>query len=690
MMYIKRMRRFLRIFGFLWVAALILASSLASPAQAEDRLVQIKLIPETTAPRPGQEIWVAIEQTITSGWHTYWKNPGDSGVPPRIQWTLPPGFAVGDVVWPAPHRLPYGPLLNYGYGNRAVLLQKLKTSANRPAAPITLKVAIDVLVCKDECIPESGTYDLTLNDGSPVSHKDVIQKAQSQAPKTVAWDVEAKEEGRDLVLNFKDAHFSLKPGAGVEFYPHEWGLIENTAQAKAETKDGFITIRQKRGDRPFADIVDKGGLLVVEQSGARQAYAFASNGMTPAQATKISKASFWTALICALLGGMILNLMPCVFPVLSMKALSLAEMPAHGRAHIRMHGLSYTAGVVGSFVALAGVLIALKAGGAQIGWGFQLQNPAIVMALAYLFFLLGLNLLGYFEWPGGRFANIGGRLAAGRGYSASFFTGALAALVATPCTAPFMATALGYALIQPAVISLTVFAALGFGLALPYLAICFIPAVHSLIPRPGAWMEAFRQFLAFPLFATASWMVWILVQQIGPFGVFQALLGAMLIAYLLWAGQKRPRHRLARTLRIVTMAMAAIIIAFYFWGATRHMAMPEFGAGFSQEKLDAALAKNDPVFVEVSAAWCITCKFNHAAAIDISSTRAAFAKNHTVYLMADWTNYDAGITSYLKGFGRSGVPLYVYYPARAGGQRPDAVVLPQILTPGLVLQTISP
>ena len=328
--------------------------------------------------------------------------------------------------------------------------------------------------------------------------------------------------------------------------------------------------------------------------------------------------------------------MPCVFPVLSIKALSLVKIAEKHPTAAKFHGLAYTAGVVLSFVLIAAILIALKAGGSQIGWGFQLQNPYVVGALALLLLTIGLNMAGVFEIRN-PFGNLGGKLASGGGYSGSFFTGVLATLVATPCTAPFMAGAIAYALLQSEIVALGIFAALGFGLALPYLLLSIVPAFQKMLPRPGRWMETFRKILSVPMFLAALWLGWVLTQQIGP---------------------------------------------------QNHDNL-EFGSAYSESALEAALKTDQPVFVEMTAAWCITCKVNHKTSIDIDSTKTLFKEKNVIYLVGDWTNEDPAITKFLQGYGRSGVPIYVYYAPPERGQRPQPKVLPQVLTPAIVQNTLT-
>lgn len=624
----------------------------ASPAIAREnqtRLVDINLIAERITIEAGETLWIGIEQNIAPGWHTYWRNPGDSGTAPAIKWNLPKGFKIGELQWPTPKKLPYGPLLNYGYEENVVLLQSITAPADFTDAPITIEADIELLVCKEECIPEYGTYSLSLNaaDRPSQSSNTLIEKARSKIPTIVTWAAQYSENQGDFLISLpKEAtqHINQASPESVTFFPIDWGIVDNTAPLKFDNKNEQVTLQQKRGDRPLENIQNISGVIAFQTSkGEKKALEFsaAKNAATPPQNSQNfidteRTDNIFIALFFALFGGLILNLMPCVFPVLSLKALSLVKIAEKHPEIARIHGLIYTAGVVLSFVAIAALLIAFKTAGAEIGWGFQLQNPYIVSCLMALLFLIGLNLLGIFEIKN-PFANTGNTLASGSGYSATFFTGVLAALVATPCTAPFMAGAIAYALLQSEAVALIVFAALGLGLALPYLLLSFVPALQKVLPKPGAWMEKFKKILSIPMFLAALWLGWVLLQQIGP----------------------KP-HEI------------------------------DFGSVYSTNALEDALKTDQPVFVEMTAAWCITCKVNHKTSIDIDATRALFTQKNVIYLIGDWTNQDPEITKYLQSYGRSGVPIYVFYGARdpSSGKRPEAVLLPQILTPIIVENTI--
>jgi thiol:disulfide interchange protein DsbD len=402
-------------------------------------------------------------------------------------------------------------------------------------------------------------------------------------------------------------------------------------------------------------------------------------------------------MLLALAGGLILNLMPCVFPVLSIKALALIRHGAHADRSTRLHGLAYTVGIILSFLLLAGLLLLLRTGGAQIGWGFQFQSPTFVLAIAWLMFAIGLSLSGVFTL-GNSVAGLGGELAEKSGYSGSFFTGVLATIVATPCTAPFMGAAIAYALSQPAVHLILVFASLGLGLALPYLLLCNWPLLQRCLPKPGLWMERLKQAFAFPMYATALWLSWVLVMQAGVDSLLIALGGMLVIALAAWLFDIT-RHLAENKRRAATLLSAALVVGACIVGyrslqaqpatveAPRHSSGAQHWEAYSEEKLQALRAEGKPVFLNFTAAWCITCLANERVALSKEKVIAAFAEQSITYLKGDWTNQDAAITRKLAEFGRNGVPLYVYYPT---GKDAKPVVLPQLLTPEIVLEHIRP
>lgn len=710
----------------LLLAALSIAF-IAPQARAQetepDHYVDVRIIPQTDTVKPGQTIDLAIEYVIYPHWHLYWKNPGDSGIPIKNTWTLPEGAEIGEIEWPLPEKILVEPLANYGYKDKVTLLQTLKLPETLPGGPLTLSAKVDMLACKDVCIPETANVQTTLNGGGAEASDNtpIIEAARTLMPAPLSGTHGFTEENGKLVTTFKPENPDLLQDIQVEtaeFFPAEWGVINHfPVPENTLAPDGTLTMRQKRSDTKLETIKILGGVLTwKDKQGAYKGYSIeaAPVGITPAQIPanvqaespadqsqqtsaklKPELTTYTAALLFAFLGGLILNLMPCVFPVISMKALSLAKLSGKEKKEARAHGLSYTAGVILSFMLIGMMLVFLKSAGSAIGWGFQLQNPVVVATLAYVLFLVGLNLMGFFEIGSG-LGNIGSKLTNKHSLAGSFFTGTLATIVATPCMAPFMAAALGYALVQSPFVALSIFIALGFGLAFPYLLLCYIPAARKFLPKPGAWMNTFKQLLAFPMFAFAIWLVSILAQQAGPEGVFMVLLGMLFLSMAVWLSHFKKLCScgiMARTPLLICVFLSLLslyAVAHIPTAGAVQTAEGAFGETYSPGKLSSLLEGKDPVFVEMTAAWCITCKVNHRLAIDIDSTRKAFKDANVQYLIGDWTNYDKEITAYLEQFGRNGVPVYVFYgPPDETGKRPEPELLPQILTPGIMHETVQ-
>lgn len=689
-----------------------------SPAAAAepDRYTSATIVSERPSVSANDELQIATVIDLYPHWHVYWKNPGDSGIPVAITWTLPEGFSIGDINWPTPDKITYDILANYGYYDRVALLQTLKVPSALPEGKITLQAKIDMLVCNEICIPESSTIDLVLNDPAQTAESvtGIFTAARERLPQPLSGTFLYAEQDKNLVLSLSpEDKTSIKDsdGQALEFFPDTWGIINHVADSNITAQDGLVKLIHPRGDQPLSD-KPIGGLLVIKgEKGQNKGYAISLTRNDTILTTALASASVQTAdhttdvqtgetltllsaLLLAFMGGLILNLMPCVFPVLSMKALSLVKMKDKESALARKHGLAYTTGIVLSFLMIGGTLIALKQAGTLIGWGFQLQNPVVVGALAYMFFILGLNLIGFFEF-GVSFGNIGNKLTQGQRLNNTFFTGVLATIVATPCTAPFMGAAMGFALVQPPLIAISVFIMLGLGLAAPYLFLSHVPAARKFLPRPGAWMDTFKQFLAFPMFASAIWLVWVLDQQAGSFGMLLVLIGMLSVAFCLWLARHHGKG-IFKAFWCAAFALGLIVPLFslkylYVVSAVQSVQSYDFGESFSQEKLSALLAGDDPVFVEMTAAWCITCKVNHATSINIESTKKLFADKKIRYLIGDWTNQNDEITKYLDSFGRSGVPIYVLYRGRNKDtkERPEAEILPQVLTPAIVEEYIG-
>jgi thiol:disulfide interchange protein DsbD len=679
------------------------ASALAfASARAQDAsdLVKAELLAEPLAIAPGQPFTVGIKLTMKEHWHTYWRNPGDSGEPTQVTWKLPQGFAAGELQWPAPSLIRVGPAANFGYEGSTILLARVTPPSDaRPGTTVDLAADIAFLVCEKICIPGEAAVSLSLpvsEQGAPSTANATFDAARSKLPQPSPWTASFSADVRAITLSLRSDGLRGDAIRAATFFPHDNNLIDNAARQSLRTsgQDIRLTIERSQIATSIPRRID--GVLVVEEDigGKTASHAFAIEATPAAAAAGEGGMTLLYAAIAALIAGVILNFMPCVFPVLSIKILSLTEHRAESPGRVRLHGIAYTLGTLVSFAILAGVLQALRAGGAEIGWGFQLQSPLMVAALAFILFALGLSLSGILS-IGASLTRVGGsRLLQSGGLSGSFFAGALATLVATPCTAPFMGASIGYALVQPFAVGLLVFLALGLGLALPFLVLAFAPGLQRLLPRPGRWMETLKQFLAFPLYATVAWLVWVLSFQVGAPGLLAALAGIVLIAFGAWSWrmsqeQEYPSRRVLQGMAAASIAgviaLAAMIGLDRRAGASVEVASSKSPSEpFSQQKLDTLLASGKPVFLNMTAAWCITCLVNERTALSTDVVRAAFAGKRIVYLKGDWTRRNPEITRLLERFGRSGVPLYVLY--RSGS---EPVVLPQILTPSLVLDALG-
>lgn len=693
------------------------ATAAAAPAaSARTEQVEVRLVSDVATVSPGQTIHLGLEQKIIPHWHTYWKNPGDSGTSTSIEWTLPAGVVAGDIIWPAPSRFTIGPITNYGYATHVVLLSKLTVPASQPVGsriPVVAKASW--LVCEESCIPQDATLQLDLEVAqAPVAsggeQQQLIQAALKQVPPAVNWPaVYERQQGKLIARLTLPAELDGKPVAALldnrelTFYPAQWGTIAHNAAQTFTLQDGRLTIALTPGETPPAAGSPVRGVLGIAEKGGSAGHSHTVQAFELGTAAAAGEAqhpdeasiTLWRALLLAFAGGVVLNLMPCVFPVLSIKALGLLKHSELSTAQKRLQGIAYTLGVLASFSLLALGLIVLKNLGAQVGWGFQFQSPYFVLGVAYLIFVVGLSLSGVFALGGP--ANLGSQLAARPGYSGSFFTGVLATIVATPCTAPFMGAALGFALTQPSFLLWLIFIALGLGLAVPYLLISAWPALHALLPKPGLWMERLKQALAFPMYAAAAWLVWVLAQQAGVNAVPLALGGMIVLALIAWlfdstratSGKARLLANgvvLAGTLATVGVSFEAV--RFVGAGTSQVAQAKEDSAweAYSPSRLADLRQQGKPVFINLTAAWCITCLVNERVALSQPAFKDLLQKEGITYLKGDWTNQDAQISALLKQYGRSGVPLYLFYPS---GVATKAVVLPQILTHEIVSSALQ-
>jgi thiol:disulfide interchange protein DsbD len=703
-------------------APLLPGKATAAPVQTGH--IEVELVAQEAGAAPGATVFVALRQKIQPGWHTYWRNPGDAGDATRIVWTLPPGWTAGDIVWPTPEKSRVGPLLDFAYTGEVLLPVPITVPADaRVGSVVTLKAAAAFLVCEQVCVPEDAVVTLTLPVVAGMPATDPawgakIAETLAKAPKSAGLKAVFNLQGGVLKLAVTGPPLKGADLSGAFFYPYSGKVIEHPPEQAIERGPEGLTLSLTPG-YDFTQGTPPTQLSGVLALNGAAYEVTATAGMIPAGAGGLGappaapplKAGFVRfdegsslglplAVAFAFLGGLILNLMPCVFPILSMKAASLTAH-AHDAGKTRVQGLAFLAGVVVTFLALAGLLIAVRAGGDAVGWGFQLQSPPVVAALSLLMLLVALNMSGVFE-VGASVQGVGSR-AGGEGIGGSFLTGALAVVVAAPCTAPFMAGALGYALTQPPLLALAVFLGLALGFAAPFVLLAFIPGLLARLPRPGPWMDVLKKGLAFPMYATAAWLAWVFSQQTGSIPLALILAAAVLTAFAAWLYGLAQARRIEGKGAAVPFVLAAlslvaaialvVVAARAAPAAASSVAVTDTapsGPGlaaepWSPEKVKALQAEGKVVMVDFTADWCVTCKVNEGAALKGQRLADAFKASNAVLLRADWTKRDAVIAAALAEHGRAGVPLYLVYPAKGG----EPVILPQLLTEGLVIEAVE-
>lgn len=673
----------------------LFALFVAVPASAQiapGPKVHARLIAERDAVPPGGTVTVALELDTRKGWHTYWSNPGGAGQATEILWALPAGWKAGPIQWPTPQAEVVGPIMDYGYEGKPWLLVDITAPKDAKSGDtVTLQAKAQWLVCAEVCVPEDATLMLPISVGDATLPPDPdFTAARAKLPVTSPWPMHY-HTGETIDLFVQSQQLATAHPAKVEFFPSSDGEIKPgvVPQTVGYTNDGFVLSMQPP-KKPNNGTL-KGLLVLTSADGSLQGI---NVDAPPGAVPSVSGTELWLALLFAFLGGLILNLMPCVLPILAMKALALAGHGGGEGNHARREGLAYGIGAILSFVALGGALVLLRAGGEAIGWGFQLQEPIAVAVFALLIFAVGLNLSGVYELPG--FGG-GESLTRKGGAVGAFFTGVLAVAVAAPCTAPFMAAALGYALTQSAAVALAVFVVLGLGFAAPFILIGFSPALLRMIPKPGPWMLRLKQFLAFPMYGAAVWLVWVLANEAGADSIV-AVLGAMIafaLAAWIWTTSRdagsRGRGFGAFVTLLALLAMLGLLSMLLHASPANTSALQRAeGSGipheaYSATRLEQLRKEGRPVFINATAAWCITCLVNERVAFSSGTIAAAFAKHHVACLIADWTRRDPEITKLLEAHGRDGVPLYLYYASHAS----EAQVLPQILTEDEVLKAVG-
>ena len=671
----------------LFASLFLLSPGMARPAAAlesgavHSARANATLVSDTDAVAPGTPFRIALRLRMAEGWHTYWQNPGDAGVPPELELTLPPGTTAGPIEWPTPGRVAEGPVMTYSYTGDLLLPVMVHPSGT---GPWTIRAHARWLVCKEICVPEEGDFRLDIPAGAPAlsAQAPLFAAHDRTVPRPSPWAATIASDGS---LWVHGPELSRATVTDAWFIPSHAGQIQDDAAQPLSARDGgfVLALRLAKGFEPDAGL--DGVLSVRDRTGQQTDVMLqAKPGAPPGPAMPPLR----RVLAFAFLGGLILNLMPCVFPILAMKAVALARGAARGKA--RSHALSYTCGVLVTFAALGASLLVTRAAGTAAGWGFQYTSPVFVAGMAWLLFGVALNLSGVFD-VGTGLSGTGSALTARGGHAGSFFTGLLAVLVATPCTAPFMSVAIAAGLAAPPAVTMLVFVVMGLGLAAPYVALAALPGLARVAPKPGRWMEVLKQALAFPMYGAAAWLLWVVSQEAGSSGVLGTAAGFVLLGFAGWVWGVTQRaedrnRRLGQSAAVAAMLAAAAVLS----GIAVTPAGPaaaSVGAGaeaFSATRLAALRAEGRPVFVNMTAAWCVTCLVNERVAIATDTVRQAFAAHDVAYLKGDWTRQDPQISAYLRENGRDGVPLYVYYPPHGAPQ-----ILPQILTENTVLNELN-
>jgi thiol:disulfide interchange protein DsbD len=747
----------MRLSRVIFALSLLLAAGL--PARAASSFsdadhVHVQLVVPVSLINLGEGAHAGIYFKLEPGWHIYWKNPGDAGEAPHVEWTLPSGITAGPLQFPAPKRLPLGPLMDFGYEDEVLFPLTLDVAKTAKPGLVILRAKMDWLVCRERCIPEKAELEVS-RAVPPAPSEIILLISDSQLYNrlighlTKPLPASAKVFFQPTPVGFRLTVETGQREQSAVFFPEDQDIIDNPAPQKlTPTANGLILDLKKdaslaanpaqlkgvlelSGERAYEILaLPPGGTVASpsaaggkgseeQSSGAKapgdstalgtgvktpayQPPASLSGSANPGDFSSADRAAYgaWAVLLrtfgLAFLGGLLLNLMPCVFPVLFLKGLALVHT-GHRELHkLRAHGLVYAAGILVSFWALVGVLLGLRAAGATLGWGFQFQSPVFLALMAGLLFFLGLSLAGQFE-IGLTLTSAGGALlvdkqgAAKQGYTGSFFTGVLAVVVATPCTAPFMGAAVGYALAQPAAVTFAVFTALALGLAAPYVALTLQPAWTRILPKPGAWMEVLRQAVAVPIFATVIWLAWVLASAYGA-GVLAALLASfLLLAIAGWFLGRWPARRWAAAVAVLIL-LGVIALAVFaskeMVTASETLSPPEthgLWQPWSEEAVSRSLAAGQPVFVDFTASWCLSCQVNERVALSRPEVVQAFQARNVVLMKADWTRHDEAITQALTALGRSGVPAYALYVPGVNNPR----LLPEVLTPGIVMDAQS-
>ncbi|HYX38990.1 MAG TPA: protein-disulfide reductase DsbD domain-containing protein [Oligoflexus sp.] len=645
--------------------------------------VQVQVLSSELSLRPGQTQTFAIRFVLDPHWHVYWQNAGDSGQAPEMQWSKPSGLKASEFSWPMPQRIQVGPFYNFGYEGEVLLPFSVTVPNSVTGTSLDLEVLVKWLVCEEECIPGQNlfSWSMPIQQGKkpePGPWQAVIQKSLEQAPQGHVRAELATPSTPDT-LSFKLDPANLPAELRlVEFFPLQGTGMQNVPPLLTD-----LTLSVPKSSVPSSQPLS--GLVIFEdKAGQRLSYV-----MSLAEPTA-SPENLWTLLCLAFLGGLILNIMPCVLPVLAIKILSLVRETGENQRKVRLGSLAYGLGVVLSFLGLAGLLLVIKAGGEAVGWGFQLQSPAFIAALALLFFLMALNFLDLIQ-PWNAFTRLGNVGTSRTGSGGQFLSGVLAVIVASPCTGPFMGIAVGSALTRSPLESCLIFLFIGLGFLSPFIALAWIPGSRRLLPKPGMWMETFRQLMAFPLLLTILWLLWVLEKQSGMDGVLWVLTAFVGLGFCAWlwlqVKSKAPRAWMVMTFIILLLCGVAIQQQKHAVATSSGQVgkvVADVWQPFSADSLVSARQKG-PVFIDFTAAWCVTCQVNKTLVLNRDDVQKAFKDQGIQLMRADWTDYNPEITRMLASLGRQGVPVYVLYRDATS----EPVLLPEVLTPDLLFKEIG-
>lgn len=667
---------------FSWLAILT-ANANAEIVRTEH--VEAEIVSEYSSFAPGSEQWIAIRLETAKHWHVYWKNPGDSGLPTKTNWELPKGWQISEPYWEIPKRIVLFPLVNYGYEGESLIAFRLSVPKDEAPGRKEIKAHSSWLVCKEECIPEKADLRFSIDVSNSPPRRNpwatAFDKVRKDQPKDLPGEIRSELTHNSESLKLRLSGNVSKLGRKWDFFPYDAQIVKGLEPPTVTKSASGMEFEMPKGEPFPRDAKVLRGMLVADGKNAYSVNLEFPALIGVAQSARGDSDSnvLWLSLAFAFLGGIILNLMPCVFPVLGIKAVSLLRFSETKRAETRALGLAYSIGVLLSFWVLASLLVALRAAGNSVGWGFQLQSPYFVSALVLLFTLLSWNLFGVLEF-GGKWVGAGSNLAGREGWSGSFFTGVLAVVVASPCTAPFMGTAMAAVITRPFWEIFLVFTALGLGLAFPFLWLSFYPAWQKRLPKPGAWMESFKQFLAFPLFATNLWLLWVLEKQAGSEALLMALAAILILSFGVWIRWRWRSNLLFAVIFAIStfLAMQAPISGEV--KATKQVAAQGNWIPYDRERLASALAEGRPVFIDFTAAWCISCQVNKKAVLETQEIESFFREKGVLTMRADFTNQDEEVAKALAEYKAVSVPLYVAYPPNSGAP----TILGTLLTKGAV------